>query len=287
MRNFGAKLFLGICLLGVAWALAQRGQGVVLEPYFLPDPIVLSYKSGGAIRASDIFGTDCEGFISQSPDHIIDLRQPFDFLQLRVESKSDTTLVVVHESSQKLWCNDDDGESFNPQLRFEGLSAGRYAVYVGSFKREAQGDYQLFISEFHSDARDFRQVSEGEDRRVIIGDDFSPDPLMMNFFAGGPTVGSERFGNDCRGYIGEKPDHILELKDSFSHLYLYVKSQADTSLIVINSEGQSFCSDNTGNSLNPALNFTSLKAGSYQIYVGNFDASEQPAYQLFISQKTP
>jgi len=123
------KLFFGItakCFLLLAvfflfslqTGAAQQGSGVALEPTFLPDPIALSYVSGGTVNAARRYGKGCRGFISHTPDHTVELLTAFDFFRLHVQSDYDTTLIVRQETSDFLMCN-DDSEGINPEIRAE------------------------------------------------------------------------------------------------------------------------------------------------------------------------
>ena len=65
-----------------------------LLPGFYPDPATDTGTAAGTIEASSLTGTDstasgsCEGFINESPDHQVNLRDDFSYLTLGVESSA-------------------------------------------------------------------------------------------------------------------------------------------------------------------------------------------------------
>jgi len=92
-------------------------ESLTLSPGFLPDPQILSGRSGGTNDASRFGVTPdgpCVGQIDSRPDHEITLTSSFHYLELRVESSQDTSLVV--HGPQETRCNDDH-YGLNPSIR--------------------------------------------------------------------------------------------------------------------------------------------------------------------------
>jgi len=124
-----------------------EGGNVELAPGFWPDPIVLSYYSGGNHNASS-YGSTCVGRIASVPDHIITVTEPLDYLRVYVESNTDTTLVVEQRSTGDVACN-DDANDLNPALEWDFMPADVYHVYVGNYHaNDDLSEYTLYITEF-------------------------------------------------------------------------------------------------------------------------------------------
>lgn len=126
---------------------ANYGE-VELEAGFTPDPRVISLRAGGSIAASAA-RSDCRGFITDAPD----VRLRYDAgsfpLIISVGSDSDTTLVV-NGPDGTWYCDDDSGEGSNPSIRIENPQAGRYEIWVGTYRAGATQDARLNISEVRS-----------------------------------------------------------------------------------------------------------------------------------------
>ena len=263
--------------------VAQQGSGVALEPTFLPDPIALSYVSGGTVNAARRYGKGCRGFISHTPDHTIELLTHFDFFRLHVESDYDTTLIVRQENSDFLLCN-DDGQGINPEIRAEDWLPGRYSVYIGSYDKNVQAPYTLYLTEYESNRSDFA-VSEAALPYVTLTGDFKPDPYVLQHRAGGSVIGSQQFSDACRGYVANEPNHVLELTQALPQLRFSVDSFDDTSLIIFDAKNnQLYCNDDT-NGANPEVIIPNAPASVFKIYVGNFQEGQQTAYKIEISKE--
>jgi len=127
----------------------SQGSGeyasVTLSPGFTPDPITLSGQSGGPTDASRLGNSPsgpCVGMIDTTPDHEMTLTSDFDYLELRVESRQDTSLVIQGPGGNR--CNDDD-EGLNPAIR-GAWRKGTYKIFVGSVD-EGVHPYRLHITE--------------------------------------------------------------------------------------------------------------------------------------------
>lgn len=106
----------------------------------------LSGVAGGSVRAVRFGNTSegmCQGWISSSPNHTIELTSPAN-LSLRVNAPSDTTLVVLGPDDTR--CNDDAGNSHNPSISGR-FPAGEYRIYVGSYEEGQSIRYSLTIAE--------------------------------------------------------------------------------------------------------------------------------------------
>ncbi len=116
-----------------------------IAPGFNPDPYTLPFEAGGGNLASSL-GFACKGYIADKPDHSIKLTEFFEYLRIYVESKEDTTLMMVSRLTNRSYCNDDT-KNFNPALSHERMPAGIYDIYVGMHKPDQRAPYTLYISQ--------------------------------------------------------------------------------------------------------------------------------------------
>lgn len=116
---------------------------------FSPNPTVLQGTGGGDRPAEEVVKIrntstgPCLGYISTNPHEEITLQDNFSRLELRIESESDTTLIV--QGPGGTWCNDDSG-SKNPAILGEWLS-GDYRIWVGAYQADTLPNYELYISD--------------------------------------------------------------------------------------------------------------------------------------------
>jgi hypothetical protein len=126
-------------------AAPAGGANLTLDTGFSPDPATATGTSGGSVDASSL-NEDCTGWISASPDHVLELRSAMPRLRimaLGTEEGSDTTLVVRRSDGTYL-CN-DDSDGLHPMV--EGAFAqGRHEIFVGSYQEGARQAYRLGVS---------------------------------------------------------------------------------------------------------------------------------------------
>lgn len=115
---------------------------------------------------------------------------------------------------------------------------------------------------------------------------FTPDPYVINLHSGGSINASQTIGGSCRGYIANAPDYRVTYQAGSWPLVFTVNASADTTLVVNGPDGLWYCDDDSGEGLNPRLQWGSPPSGQYDVYVGTYgSASVQPA-QLIISELT-
>ena len=126
------------------WSLDPTFGSVDLTSGFLPDPNVTQVTSSGSIDASTAIGSGCIGMIANAPDFRLNYTSGSFPLQIRVESDSDTTLVI--NAPDASWHCNDDYQGLNPAVTFTNPQSGQYDIWVGSYR----GDYapaSLIITE--------------------------------------------------------------------------------------------------------------------------------------------
>ncbi len=158
MPNQGIRLLIKIVTLFLVINTIADAQEVLpifgdatLKRNFNPDPFRLRGFSGGSIPGQKLAGMLetptglCTGFVDETPDHTLVLKNKFYYLKILVmDSEEGTTLIVKGPGGT--WCNDDfDGE--NAGIVGEWLP-GTYQIWVGSEKQGKSLPYTLEITEF-------------------------------------------------------------------------------------------------------------------------------------------
>lgn len=126
-------------------ATGGGGATITLGTGFSPDPTIATGTSGGAREAATL-SSDCAGWVSASPDHVLELSAEMPSLRIMAygtEEDSDVTLVVRKPDGTYL-CN-DDSDGFHPMV--EGaMPQGRYEIFVGSYEEGRHQAYRLGIT---------------------------------------------------------------------------------------------------------------------------------------------
>ncbi len=123
---------------------------------------------------------------------------------------------------------------------------------------------------------------------MTIGNQFSPDPLIVRGMSGGAIPGEQIAGRadtptgPCTGFFDEKPDHKLNLTNKFDYLQLKVESVQDT-VLLIKGPGGSWCNDDFDGK-NPGIVGEWLQ-GSYQIWIGSYKKDTYFPYTITVTEK--
>ncbi|MBD2447586.1 hypothetical protein H6G76_10465 [Nostoc sp. FACHB-152] len=96
----------------------------------------------------------------------------------------------------------------------------------------------------------------------------------------------DRDKNACIGFADPKPDHIMVLEKDFEHLRILVNTgDADTTLLIQGPDDNIIrCGDDTGKSKDASIDDRNWKKGTYQIWVGTFNAGVKRKYTLTVQQ---
>lgn len=97
--------------------------------------------AGGPREAARV-GPGCAGFISDGPDHLLEVMEPME-LTVRADAEADTSLVIVGPNG-RVFCN-DDLEGWTPAVRAL-FDRGLYRVFVGAHDETRAPDYTLTVS---------------------------------------------------------------------------------------------------------------------------------------------
>jgi hypothetical protein len=111
--------------------------------------------------------------------------------------------------------------------------------------------------------------------RVALEFDFVPDPYSVEVLAGGADDLETLVGEGCVGLVnGARPDMVLSYAAGPNPLYIYASSEFDTTLAVLDPNGQWHCNDDAlDRGLNPGIEFVDPAAGDYAIWVGTMEAA--------------
>ncbi|MBL8547657.1 MAG: peptidase S1 [Hyphomonadaceae bacterium] len=109
---------------------------------------------------------------------------------------------------------------------------------------------------------------------------FTPDPHTSDILAGG-TIHASAVGENCTGWVARAPDYRVNWTAGSNGLPLVfsVTSEADTTLVINDAEGNWVCDDDSGNGpLNPSVSFATPVSGQYDVWVGTYaEGPTQPS----------
>jgi hypothetical protein len=276
-----------------AQSINSRAPGtfgqVNLRSGFTPDPHVTTVNAGGPIDVSTV-SDNCRGFIAERPSFTLNYRRGELPLYVGVVADDDTTLVVKGPNGQWM-CDDDSGDNLNPVISWENPRNGRYQIWVGRFGSSDLAPAQLYISEISgpanevpADAPDFTLTPAYGVIDLVSG--FQPDPHSVAISAGGPYNAYQI--PECVGFIATAPDYRVNFTagDAGLPLIFSVQSEADTTLVINDAQGNWVCNDDS-DGLNPVVRFDAPASGQYDVWVGTYSEGELQASTLNVSELTP
>jgi hypothetical protein len=117
---------------------------VPLHAGFSPDPRVVGGAAVGEVPARSIH-RKCKGWISRTPDYLLEADTAFFQLHVFGRSRSDVALVLRQPDGTVL-CNDNRKGTKDPMVRSD-FPIGTTQVWVGVKEEGATADYRLGFSE--------------------------------------------------------------------------------------------------------------------------------------------
>ncbi|CUS48874.1 MAG: hypothetical protein HLUCCO02_02415 [Idiomarinaceae bacterium HL-53] len=116
---------------------------------------------------------------------------------------------------------------------------------------------------------------------------FMPDPWSYSIQAGGSQE-VQGLGSSCVGYINyQAPDIDLNYEaGGILGLYVYVRSDSDTTLVINGPDGRWYCNDDA-DGLNPMVHFPNPEPGMYNIWVGTYSSGNLQQATVNISELNP
>lgn len=103
---------------------------------------------------------------------------------------------------------------------------------------------------------------------------FEPYPLTVSTTSGGDINAAPILGGSCAGRVNSAPNYSFTYTAGTPLLYVLVRSQGDTTLVVRSPNGHMDCSDDYSGH-NPALRWDAPQTGTYHIWVGAIGAPAQ------------
>jgi hypothetical protein len=117
---------------------------VPLHAGFSPDPRVVGGTAVGTVRARSIH-RKCGGWISETPDYLLDANTAFFQLRVLGRSRSDV-LLVARTPDGAVFCNDNRNGTKDPMLRSD-FPIGTTQIWIGVQTEGETADYRLGFSE--------------------------------------------------------------------------------------------------------------------------------------------
>ncbi|WP_204154068.1 hypothetical protein [Leptolyngbya sp. CCY15150] len=123
---------------------------------------------------------------------------------------------------------------------------------------------------------------------ITLTPNFTPNPATVRGLSGGNQAASDMVQSTqsstglCNGFINDQPDHTMVLTQPFPYLSLQVQSRQDTTLIVRDQDGNTWCNDNY-QTFSPAI-IGEWAAGTYRIWVGGISPRQSAPYVITLSE---
>ena len=113
---------------------------------------------------------------------------------------------------------------------------------------------------------------------------FTPDPHWVRVRAGGTRPASTVSG--CGGSIADAPDVRVNYNAGGGFaLTFFVRSNADTIIVVNDPSGAWYCDDDSGGNLDPQLTFNNPRSGQYDVWIGHYEGGRGIPAQLGITER--
>jgi len=111
-------------------------------------------------------------------------------------------------------------------------------------------------------------------------------PHMVQLTSGGTISAWDIGTGNCRGYIASAPDYQVRYTAGSTPLIIDVAAESDTTLVALAPDGTWHCDDDSGEGLNPQLNFAYPASGNYLLWVGTYGQGNQGPATLSISEQS-
>ncbi|WP_366658597.1 OmpA family protein [Fodinicurvata sp. EGI_FJ10296] len=111
------------------------------------------------------------------------------------------------------------------------------------------------------------------------------DPPVSSEFTLTGSVAASDFKSGCWGRIDpSRPDFVVEVENEGDPLTIRVRSDADTTLMVVTPSGAIACDDKTYGR-DPEISYSAAEAGEYDVWVGSWGASGRRSATLTVSRE--
>lgn len=278
---------------------------------FALDPFFVSVNGGGLVDASTL-DPSCSGYISERPRITINWDGTAEFAELFLYSDHNPSLVVQTPAGDYV-CNDDTNDLLrDATIEVTDPAPGQYKIWVGNIDNKGlipvvavltsrteinTGTFNLAtfiqrppVRELLLKAAD--NVPSGGDVQAILVDKLvaatdvtaiGPDTTLTSTMpiSGGlpgflfPTAPSSPF-SVCTGLVNTDDAYVFTVAEGVESLNLFAESSVDSTLLVIQPDGLSICTDEApdGVNRNPHLILGDLEPGNYAVLVGGVQVQE-------------
>lgn len=251
---------------------------IELAAGFTPDPQTFEVTAGGPADAARV-DDSCWGYVTEAPTLRLQYTAGTFPLYISAVSADGTDLVLVISDPEGNWICDDDGlGDLQPLVTFDPPLPGQYDIWVGTYGTGPGVPATLSISEVEpasgGGALNWELPPLYGEQDVATG--FTPDPITVDVTAGGP-IEAALVEESCRGFVTEASTYRIYYTAGDLPLIFSVTSDADTTLVIADPNGEWFCDDDSAGDLNPQITFDLPANGVYDIWVGTYDGGEAPA----------
>ncbi|MCC5969675.1 MAG: hypothetical protein JJU15_06975 [Pararhodobacter sp.] len=238
--------------------------------------------TSGPIVANDPFemlpiGNYCPGYTGiDAADLVLSVDEAQPMLSFYAMSQTDLVMAVRGPDGQ--WLCNDDTFGLNPAVEFHNAAAGDYHVFVGAYSRGASGEFNLYTA-LGQPNWDGAQASAGSSQldpaaepavgRVSFGPQTRVDPRVI-FDVLPSSFEAFGLGSECAGFIvPERPDLVIDAEAGLPQLMVYMVSEADGTLLVVDPDGQIHCNDDF-EGLHPGVMIPNPQPGDYAVFAGTY-----------------
>lgn len=269
------------------WDGDPYAETLTLSANFSGDPRTVDVRPGGS-RANPLDGPGCVGYIGMRPDVVVNYTVGDWALTFSAASDTDINLVVRTPDGRYL-CDDDSGEGTNPVVTVSKPTSGAYRAWVGVYSSAGEYVDGVFgVSEVGEEVSMGTSSGTTTPRAIAgasgevsgwssepyfgsttVSAGFSGDPRTVAINAGGSQA-NPLSGSGCVGYIGMRPDHVLNYSAGIHTLTLSAAASTDLNLVVRTPGGRYLCDDDSGEGLNPRIDIEDPESGAYVLWVGTY-----------------
>ncbi len=250
----------------------------------------MTVSAGGEIESTRASADCTAGYITSRPQ--LSLRYTPDGRPLYIGATSDVDSTIVIRTPNGQWiCDDDSGGSLNPLATVTDPSRGRYQIWVGRFG--TQGELSPAVLNISEIAATAAASGETPDYSldpaygvIELTAGFQPDPHAQEIAAGG-AIHASVVNESCMGWVAQAPDYRVNWTAGSGQLPLVfsVSSEADTTLVINDAQGNWVCDDDSGNGpLNPSISFQNAVSGQYDVWVGTYAEGDLQPSVLHVSE---
>ncbi len=119
-----------------------------------------------------------------------------------------------------------------------------------------------------------------------LADGYHPNPLIKPLLFGGKIDLSAEFGDEaCEGFVESAADMAIDWGGGgFLRIFFLPDKPANSSLAIKDPQGSWYCSDDSFETLNPAVDFENALAGQFKIWVGGEAEGQTGLGKLYFTQ---